>query len=103
MKTRKKYFFTIASIIFVLMCVLPQTSAAQAKKVDRTVEKRQEQLKKQEEIKKEKSVKQAEARRQKHIDIQTKEVQKRMKRSKKKSKRINDNRRESFLSRWFRK
>ena len=131
MNRRKKIFFIIGSITFVLLCVLPQNSFAQSKKVDRTVEKRQEQLKKQleksqseinnkfdkknefskkvdelkkqEEIKKEKSAEQMEARRQKHIDIQTKEVQKRMKRSKRKSKRINDNRKESFLSRWFRK
>ena len=103
MNRREKKFFIIGSITFVLLCVLPQNSFAQSKKVDRTVEKRQEQLKKQEEIKKEKSAEQMEARRQKHIDIQTKEVQKRMKRSKRKSKRINDNRKESFLSRWFRK
>lgn len=38
-----------------------------------------------------------------HKRIQTKAVQKRMKTSKKKSKRYNDNKREFFLKRWIRK
>lgn len=38
-----------------------------------------------------------------HKRIQTKKVRKRMKASRKKSKRINNNEREFFLTRWFRK
>lgn len=38
-----------------------------------------------------------------HKRIQTKTVQKRMKASRKKSKRINNNEREFFLKRWFQK
>tara|TARA_R110002049_G_scaffold163790_2_gene329772 strand:+ start:1952 stop:2251 length:300 start_codon:yes stop_codon:yes gene_type:complete len=94
---------TRLGIVLILFCVLPKTTAAQSKKVDRTVEKREAQLRKQDEIKKQKSEEAMEKRRQKHIDNQTKEVRKRMKRSKKKSKRINDNRKEFFLTRWFRK
>lgn len=85
------------------MCVLPKNAIGQSKKVDRTIEKRETQLQKQEEIKKQQSEEAMEARRQKHLDIQTRKVRKRMKKNKKKSKRINDNRREFFLTRWFRK
>lgn len=38
-----------------------------------------------------------------HKRLQTKKVRKRMKANRKKSARINDNRRESFFKRWFRK
>jgi ABC-type transport system involved in cytochrome bd biosynthesis fused ATPase/permease subunit len=93
----------VASIVALLFCVLPKSLIAQSKKVDRTIEKREAQLKKQDEIKKQQSEEAMEARRQKHLDIQTKKVRKRMKKNKKKSKRINDNRREFFLTRWFRK
>ena len=90
------------SIAFLFLSVLPKTTVAQSRKVDKTLEKRQAQLQKQDELKKQKSEEAMEARRQKHIDIQTKAVQKRMKKSKRRSKRINDNRKEFFLSRWFR-
>ncbi len=89
------------SIVFLILSVLPKTSAAQSRQVNKTVANRQAQLHKQDELKKQKSEEAMESRRQKHIDIQTKAVQKRMKKSKKKSKRINDNRKEFFLSRWF--
>lgn len=40
---------------------------------------------------------------QHHKRLQTKTVQKRMKKNKKKSERVNDNRREFFLKRWFKR
>ena len=90
-------------LTFALIGVFPKISSAQAKKVEKIVERRGAQLQKQEDLKKQKSEEVMQARRQKHIDIQTKEVQKRMKKSKKKSKRLNDNKKEFFLTRWFRK
>jgi hypothetical protein len=67
----------------------------------RAVKKRKDQLEKQEETK----IKKAEVARQKsikqHEKIQGKETQKRMKKNKKKSKRLNNNQREFFLVRWF--
>ncbi len=97
----KKIF--VASIVVLFMCVFPKNTIGQSKKVDRTIERREAQLQKQEDIKKQQSEEAMEARRQKHLDIQTRKVRKRMKKNKKKSKRINDNRREFFLTRWFRK
>lgn len=40
--------------------------------------------------------------RRQHISNQNKEVRKRMKKNKKRAKRHNDNRREFFVSRWYR-
>lgn len=40
---------------------------------------------------------------ERHMDIQTKAVQKRMKQSKKESERINKNKKKPFYQRWFRK
>lgn len=95
--------FFIRSIIFILLGVFSLTATAQSKRVEKTVENRQAQLEKQDEQKKAAAEKEQEMLKQKHIDMQTKAVQKRMKKARKKAKRYNDNKKEFFLTRWFRK
>jgi hypothetical protein len=67
----------------------------------KSVTKRKKQLERQEEDKKKRGEKAHEKGIEKHKKIQTKETRKRMKQSQKKSNRVNNNRKEFFLKRWF--
>lgn len=96
--------FIIRGIIILFLGVFSLTAYSQSgKQVQKTIDKRQEQLDKQETDKKKKAAKETEEKKKRHYDMQTKEVQKRIKRTQKKSKRYNDNKKEFFLKRWFRR
>ena len=91
-------------IIFLFFCVIGISAYSQsAKRIQKTVDKRQAQLEKQEKEKIEKAEKEAEAKKKRHFELQTKKVQKIMKKTKKKSKKYNDKKKQFFLKRWFKK
>ena len=93
----------VRGIILFFMSVLGLNAQAQsAKRVEKTIERRENQLSKQKQEKEKGANKEMEARKQRHNDLQTKKVQKRMKKSLKKAKKNNENRREFFIKRWFR-
>lgn len=92
----------LKGIILFFIGVLGSTAQAQsAKRADKMVQRRQEQLDKQKKEKEKEAYNELEIRKRKHFDMQTKKVQKRMKKSQKKSKRYNENRKEFFIKRWF--
>lgn len=94
----------IRGIIILFLGVFSLTAYSQSgKRVQKTVDKRQEQLDKQEADKKKKAQQELEEKKKRHYEMQTKEVQKRIKKTQKRSKRYNDNKREFFVKRWFRK
>lgn len=87
--------------VICITTLLLMVSVTFAQKEPRSVRKRQEQLDKQEEVKKREGEKAHQEGIEQHMRIQTKETRKRMKKNKRKSKRVNDNRNEFFLKRWF--
>ena len=92
----------IRGIVFLFMSVMSMNLAAQSgKRVQKMVDKREEQLAKDKEAKKKEAEKQHEAKKKAHYDMQTKEVRKRMKKTQRKSRRNNDKKREFFIKRWF--
>jgi hypothetical protein len=94
----------IRGITFLFLCVFSLTLSAQSgRRVEKTVEKRQAMLDKQDEVNKEKAANELEEKKRRQFELQTKAVQKRIKRTRKKSKKYNDNKNEFFLKRWFRK
>lgn len=98
---RKNWF--IPGIIFLFLCVFQLDAFAQsARKAEKQVNKRKEQLEKQSENKDSEKQAEIEAAKQRHLDIQTKEVRKRMKKSRKKADRYNKKKKGFFLTRWFR-
>jgi len=101
-KMHFKSIFRTVGIISFLSCVLVVEIPAQsAKKVEKTVNRRQEQLDKQKEGKAEQQKKEMETLKKKHYEMQTKDVQKRMKKSRKTAERNNRNKKGFFLTRWF--
>ncbi len=79
------------------------SQAQSQRKVQKTVNRRTEQLEKDKEAKKKEAKRLDEEKRKAHFEMQTKAVQKRMKKTKKKSKRNNDNKKEFFVKRWFKR
>ena len=74
--------FIIRGIIILFLGVFSLTTYAQsAKRVQKTVNKRQEQLDKQEDDKKKKAKQELEEKKKRHFDMQTKDVQKRIKKT----------------------
>jgi hypothetical protein len=76
--------------------MIPDQAEAQSRK-------RLKELEKTEERQQEEASAAEEEGRQRHMDIQSKQTRKEMKRYRKQSKRYNKNRREPFYKRWFRR
>lgn len=68
---------------------------------DRSIEKRKKELIEKEEQRKAEEMQYLEEMRSNHMAIQSKDTRKRMKKSKRKSKRVNDNRGTFILKRWY--
>lgn len=96
--------FIKISMIVILPILFTDTAIAQRKKDKgqnpKQAAKEQAQLKKE---RKQKVDKEMEAKQKSHRDIQDKATKRRMKRSLRKSQRLNRNRPEPFYKRWFRK
>ena len=107
-----RYLFSIIFLV-VLFVVAPSISLAQqavgkpATQVDenapKSVKKRQQQLNKEKERKEIEKRKKEEELRKRHLKMQSKETRKRMKNTKRKSDNFNDNKRDNWLIRIFKK
>ena len=91
------------AIIIVLLCLPLLLSAQEAEKGNRSIEKRKKELKKKEQEREKEEKAEYEALLKKHRDNQTKDVRKRMKKTKKRSTKHNENRKGFFLFRPFTK
>ena len=87
--------------IFLVCVVFLVPIIVNAQEEPKSVKKRKEQLEKQEEEKQKMAEKAHEEGIEQHMQIQTKETRKRMKKNRRKANRHNNNRREFFLKRWF--
>jgi len=86
----------LAFLFLVISLAFPLTTEAQSRK-------RLKELEKTEERQQSEQMAAEEEARQRHMDIQSKQTKKEMKRYKKMSKRHNNNRKEPFYKKWFRR
>ena len=98
-----KYIFTFFIFCFVVSVHAQENKSEADKKGTSIKSEREKRRSDRKKWKEERRRKRAEERmiRNHHKRIQTKEVNKRMRRSQRKAKRINENKREFFLIRWF--
>lgn len=88
-------------IKYVLMLVAFLASFSLFSQESKQIKTRKKMLEKQEEAKAKAVEKETEARLKRHKKIQTKETQKRMKKTAKKNKQYNNHKKKFFLFRWF--
>jgi Flp pilus assembly protein TadB len=93
---KKTNLLRIAFLMLMVALLNVQPAEAQSKKRLRELENKEQ----------ERQAEEAAAEREaqeRHLSIQSKQTRKEMKRYKKMSKRVNNNRKESFVKRWFRR
>lgn len=95
--------FRYIFLIFLILGSFKPVFSQDKPQTSRKMKKRTKELKKKKQKKDEETVDVSEELREQHRKNQNKAVKKRMKKNQKRAKRINQNKREFFLSRWWRK
>lgn len=94
---------TILQYIFLICCITPFAAHAQSADNPTSIEKRKKELREKEEQRKAEEKAAIEEGKKQHLKIQEKQTRKRMRKSKKHSKKINDHKKDGFLKRLFTK